>query len=229
MKIESLLEIIEPEIKNFRTNREFKDRPFNYHKEKNNPRNLGTGNFSKVRSTRDPHVVKKSSISTTRGNPELDDAYWDFVNLVLKNKLWENPYFPRFYRKTSIQGEKDTSHHSVEMERLESIEKAPNEDLIPMIRKALNKKGREYVKAKAEEVGGKGALIFAFSTVINSAVYDGNLSLIGDDELAKALKILNLYAKNSSVKIDIHEENIMARRTPVGLQLVITDPFSFKG
>jgi len=226
MRIQTILEIIEPRVKNFQSNREFKTRPFNWHKDKKDPRHLGSGYFSKVRSTNDPHVVKKSSVETTTGNPELDDAYWDYVDLIIKNKLWENPYFPRVYKKTSMRGKEDTGHHSVEMERLESIEKATKDDLLPITRKAFNKKGREKITSDVKEK--KISPITAISRVLDNAVNSGNLSLIKDDELAKALKILNLYAKNSSVGVDIHEENIMARRTPVGIQLVISDPFSFK-
>jgi len=227
MKIQIILELIEPEVKNYNTNKTFKDRPYNYHKEKNDPKVLGSGNFSKVRTTSDPHLVKKSSVETTTGNPEKDDSYWDFIDFLLKNKLWENPYFPRVYKKTSMHGKEDTSHHSVVMEKLEPISNAEHDDLLAIIRKSFNEKGREEIKNRySEERGYK--LPDSIAKILDDAVHRGNLSFIKDEQLEKALKILNLYAKHSKVGVDIHSENIMVRRTPVGLQLVISDPFSFK-
>lgn len=72
MKIQIILELIEPEVKNYNTSKMFKDRPYNYHKEKkkNDPKVLGSGNFSKVRITSDPHLVKKVLFKPLRGNPK---------------------------------------------------------------------------------------------------------------------------------------------------------------
>lgn len=228
MKIQTILELIEPQERNFTTNKMFKDRPWAYHKEKNNPVNLGDGNFSKVRKTKDPHVVKKSSIQAKTGNPEVDDAYWDFVDLILRNKLWENPYFPRIYKKTSLKGANDTGHSSVEMEKLESIENASKDEILPMLRKTLNKTGREYVAKASKSSRKRSAWADSFALVLDMAIETGNVSYIKDEELIKALKILHRHGKKTGALPDLHSENIMGRRTPYGLQLVLADPFSFQ-
>ena len=64
-----------------------------------------------------------------------------------------------------------------------------------------------------------------FSDSINQTLSGTSKGLIKDETLMEALSYLKQFMKSAdNVMYDIHKGNIMYRRTPHGLQLVLNDP-----
>ena len=60
---------------------------------------------------------------------------------------------------------------------------------------------------------------------LKDAVRENNYDNIKDSKLIEALKLIqNIKESHSDFAYDIRAPNIMIRRTPVGNQLVLTDP-----
>ncbi len=69
----------------------------------------------------------------------------------------------------------------------------------------------------------------SISSVIREVIqgYDIKNHVV-DEELIKAADFINHVAKKHKIGNDIHDDNIMLRRSPYGSQVVITDPLSFQ-
>lgn len=229
MKIDSLLEIIEPTVKNKKWRGNFDStKMFKGNKDKN----LGSGNFSTVDSIpNDPHMVKKTS---NLPEEQPDDAYWSYVTEIVNNKLWENPYFPRIYNITKIQDKEGKIMYRGKIEKLVELHDAINnlDDLNSLSRKIVGQELDEekYSNRRIE------ILNEYFAEFIEKYVKLGEPTGIFrdyseqdfDSSFKEACKTLRELGKKHGWKIDIHQWNIMVRRGPHGLQLVFSDPFSFK-
>ena len=76
-------------------------------------------------------------------------------------------------------------------------------------------------------------LVNGAANTLQKRVRYGNMDAIRSERLQEALYTLHkfFYAHNLAnqyrrLYVDIHEDNIMVRRSPHGFTLVITDPFS---
>jgi len=219
MNIVKLLEKIEPIIKNYkRPTTVFKDRASN----DSDPRLIGKGKFSRVKSTGAPDRVKKSSDVVSTGGKN-DDAFWDYVDFIINEKLWKNPYFPKIYKKKTISGGLGTAHHSVEMERLEQLKNVSPKKLYQLAIQV-------FEKQVADDAIKKHGLLNGLAKLIEKAITSGETSFIVDPKLRQATEILHRYKVEKDPKLDITPDNIMVRKygSQDKLNLVIADPFSFK-
>jgi viroplasmin and RNaseH domain-containing protein len=76
----------------------------------------------------------------------------------------------------------------------------------------------QYIK---NELGAKFAILY----IIEKSILRNNYAIIKDEHLIQALQyIKSVKDTNKDFALDLHDENIMIRNTPVGPQLVLTDP-----
>lgn len=201
-----ILEIISPQLSFDRSEKRFqpeKDR---------DSRHIGTGAYARVTQDDDPHMVNRVS----RGDRETRlDAYWVYAKYIMKHELWKNPFFPRFYAMNTKVYASDEKIKSAKMEKLESLQGASEDEGIFLYRKLF---GEEVFAFNREK----------FSDRIEREAE--TLQLVGNSknynkQYLQALKIINQIAKKEKFHIDIWHEDLMFRRGPYGIQLVITDPF----
>lgn len=183
---------------------------------------LKQGYFSKVfhNPVRSPHDVRK--ISQLQHIEDIDGFYF-YMRELYHHSDNSNPYFPRFREITlyTIPGSgKQTSKeiaYSVKMERLYHLDQLSEEETNALGTKIYGPSDRTYI------------LTNIIDTVIQ-LIHDNaqTKSKVVDKHLIAATKFIMRVSKKHNLEIDIHDGNIMVRRTPYGPQLVITDPLSFQ-
>ena len=124
----------------------------------------------------------------------------------------------------------------VKMERLSSISSLRNEELFALVNKTfgldLHDKGYDPNKMDHKKfMEDIGQMVYDYtehSRFSATKNYGINASASeADPNLIKALDIIRGIGEKNKYALDIHYDNVMARRGPHGLHLVITDPFSF--
>jgi hypothetical protein len=205
MKIENILEIIEPEMRTRYTDRNL---PREMPVDRSSEKFVGSGHFSSVKKSHDPHMVVKSS----KNSSTEEDGYWVFVQYILKHKLWENPYFPRLYKNTTVQQRNtENAFKRVTLEKLQSlndfIASDNNELVVALYRKCFGEKIADMVENKS-------LTVYAFSDLIRD-IYNDNLphDYVPDPDLVKALKIIKKIAEKERFLLDLHMGNMMVRNT----------------
>lgn len=241
-----ILEIISTEIPpekafrgNFRSSKVYHDSEDN--SLSSDRKQLGSGHYSTAKANKDPHLITKykKNFSDTEKDP-----YWEYVDMVINNKLWENPYFPRIYKKHTYVDQKNQKLPKVEMEKLDgsaTLNKKEVEYLIEKIVDPSSNLFSENVKSHFPEdkwypynmtriicriimanvIGFKKASVYAEGKEIDID------TRIKDTKLIQAIKALIEFRKyHPTASVDLHTGNVMVRRGPTGVQLVLTDPFS---
>lgn len=209
-----ILEIINPTIKQGNYSGVFRDSNRNHDKD---PGFLGSGNFSVVSQDRsDPHMVTK----TARGTKETEiDGFWIYSQYILKYKLWENPYFPRIYAKKTFTDKTRKSINRAQIEKLTPPSDLNDSEIAFLYRKMF---GEEVDPKKTNHN------VHTLSTRVEEEVVSKSFKNKDkyDSSYVRAVTILHKIAGKHDLIIDIWGDNIMIRRGPHGVQLVITDPFS---
>lgn len=164
----------------------------------------------------DPHLYnKKSHYPSYLEN----DAYFNYINGI-KPYISSNPFFPRVYL---INLEKDPSGKiipSYKMEKLHSIKDFDDESMKGLCRNIFKKLPDTDNKFVPKYAYQKNVL-----QNIEHALESNNYSNIKNKELIQALKIIKkIKESNPKFQYDTSVNNFMIRATPVGPQLVITDP-----
>lgn len=224
MKIQTLLELINPELKMYdMKNKRFdpeasgsrvsrfslsdKDKEAGY---------LGAGKYSTVKTDRDPHFVKKTSRSSGKAK---SDGYWYFIKVVIRNKLWENPYFPRVYEfKKYYKG--DEAHYRVKLESLVDLNDLSKKEIEAVIARMSGNedRGSYYKEENMDHI----------SEIVRAIFWKRTRGLFKnpDPNLLSAMNTLRKINKgNVHLRPDLHKGNIMFRRGPHGVHPVIVDPF----
>lgn len=224
MNINRLIEIIEPQVSRQNYSGTFQGTRKHTDYESDDSMSVdkgmvGRGYFSTVAADKkDPHMVKKYTT-----NFDSDDVFDLYVRFIIKNKLHENPYFPRIYNFKEIQDKKGQTPYKYQIEKLQNITN-------------LDKKEFEFIFDKifgdgffSKYVAGERTeqMAFRLADVVETAAKEDVESKIEDEDFKKATRLIRMFVnskKCDGCRIDLHQNNIMARRTPYGVQLVITDP-----
>lgn len=199
--------------------------------EHSNDRNrLGHGYYSNVYKNKDPHLVTKVSRIPSR-KIEDNDPYWFFIRRLTETKINErNPYFPRVYsikRYSDSDPESETNINEIrnaQIEKLEELDQLTEDEIYTIFQKIRNEKEVDYLRGYPYD---QSKLIhFIPDTIKEDLSSSYLLNDVEDFNYKEAILFLRkLKKENNRISFDIHKGNLMVRRTPYGVQLVITDPF----
>lgn len=167
--------------------------------------NLGGGYDAMVyRDKEDPHMVVK--------NIHFNSKYSYYINqIILRGMSGVNPYVPRVYKKS-----KDDKQYQIE--RLVPLDDLTRKELAYIFNHAF---GFDY--SETDDLDGRASMSKVISDNIRSAVEYG--TEVKSDDLNQVISLIrDIIKKDKTMRNDMRENNIMARRTPYGAQLVITDP-----
>lgn len=241
MNVHKLIEIIEPRVSTRNVSREFGDSDEKSIQKTLRKSRIGSGNFSSVSPDKgDPHMVKKTSHGYMKSDTG-DDAYWAYVDYIIKHKLWENPYFPRLYVQRNAKDPAGQVVRRVQMEKLNKIENLTNDEFKALFRKMFGEDFEDWItrseynhqvnidKPKALVLEEILNLTYDF---IRKGTHDFKLSAHKESEMdsqfIQALTTLHTMYRNDPIfgGLDLEEDNIMIRRSGHGNQLVFTDIFA---
>lgn len=202
------------------------------------PKNfLARGTFSNVTSTKDEHLIQKTSIK----NPTEDrytDAFWDYANEIIKSEIWKsNPYFPRFYSIKEYKTNNVPLYKGI-IEKLESFNKISPDILVGWMNKVFDMdkiqtsefgKTVIYYINNNKDNSNDDNLKYYISALLIKVLRDYNLYLeyIKDKKFIEALGWIKQLSDKLKASHDLHEGNVMFRRGSTGIQLVITDPLVY--
>lgn len=218
MRIEHLLELVEPTLTRKNTNLRFRAG------NDDDDSALGQGNYSTVKNDRsDPHMVRKHHHTPIDGR--VDDGYVDFVNYLIKNKA-QAVNLPRIYDIKEITDRSGQKIYKYQLEKLNSYNDISLEELQALINRSID---AEYeVEDSVNEGGNKRHLLRQFGRDLEKCLLSGDYSRIRDEELIKTLQTIAKYLETKKdAWLDMgNSGNLMFRRGPTGLQLVLADPFA---
>jgi len=228
MRIQTLLELIEPRVKEINVRGRKFDRKTSgdgvsrwaLTSDEEGKGYVGAGQFSTVKKDRDPHFVQKTSRDADMAR---NDGYWYYIKKVIDNNLWENPYFPRVYEfKKFYKG--SNAHYRVKLETLVQMEDLNKPELIAVVSRMIGD-DPEYLGI-IQPYHHENDIMDLIKQIFRR-VWDGKKSDKMDTNFISAMKALKEINKNTNYLYDLHKGNIMARRGPHGVHPVIVDPFSF--
>jgi hypothetical protein len=156
-----------------------------------------------------------------------EDGYFRYLTTILREqRLQGNPYLPKIY-KVKIYRDKDgLFFYILNMEKLYNIRSASEEELEAMVDKAFN----EVPVEEDNYTSKKEALLLSLSNYIEQCIRKDDVKNIKDDDLHDAMVFISEAQRSGRTRgsrhLDIHDGNIMMRRTSVGPQLVLTDPLA---
>lgn len=195
------------------------------------PKNLlGSGAFSSATSTKDEHLVNKTSHAKSRAG-RLRDAFWDYADAIIHQGIWkENPYFPRFYSIKEYKMQ-DGKRYKGQMEKLQSIKNTAPDAILGWLNKTFDieclKSRVYYAHALADNEDLNDYYTTNIVVEIISDI-DSFKECITDEKLIEAIAWLQKQAWAMGMGFDLHSENVMFRNGPYGAQLVFTDPFVYE-
>lgn len=218
MRIEQLLELVEPTLTRKNTNLRFRAG------NDNDDTALGQGNYSTVKNDRnDPHMVRKHH--HTPVDDRVDDGYVDFVNYLIKNKI-QDVNLPRIYDIKEITDPSGQKIYKYQIEKLNSIKDISLKELQALINRSID--ANYHVDTIKNEDTYKRELLRQFGRDLENCLKASDYSRIKDEELIKTLQTIKDYTETKEdTWLDMgNAGNLMFRRGPTGLQLVIADPFA---
>lgn len=175
---------------------------------------LGRGAFSKVRpDPNDPHMVNKQSvIPLGKSHEDKEDGFAGFVRLMLDNDLMDNIHFPKIYKAQRMTDTTGTHRNNYTIEKLEPISGLAREERAALEEHHMNP-GYDEDFSLSERI---------YDSCRSARARDMYIKM---DSLKEACATLDELDDISDFRLDINRDNLMVRRTPHGLQLVISDPF----
>ena len=172
------------------------------------------GYYSMVRPDKtDPHMVRKTPFRPFKG--QTNDAYFTYIKYIVDNKIaQENPYAPRVYKIDKFTDpENGAMKFNIKMEQLVKLSKLEPEQLVTIYEKITGREVQEdYVNS------------YVIADFVDGILTGHHLST--DEQLNDLMKTIWKIKKQYRFSNDLHHGNMMARITPYGPQLVITDPLS---
>jgi hypothetical protein len=205
---------------------------------------LGQGSFaSAFSSKKDPGTVRKvvSHVIDLEG-----DAYFSYIKLISKNnRMQSNRFFPRIFDikvfKTPGDGDTTLYDYGIDMERLWDWNKLTDEDAYIAGKQLYHNFDRlmelDHIRGIPDSVSGRGlpkkrpykrALLRLLRQTFSKHIKgkESKLIEIKDPQFKQAVMLIKGMQQKDrhGMFADIHDGNIMFRRTPQGVQLVLADP-----
>lgn len=175
---------------------------------------LGGGYFSDVYAPAGaPHDVVKINYEVS-----TKDGYHAFIKALIDNERARNSiYFPRIRSVRELQApDADFPYLLVRMERLLPLRALTREEIISL--------AIRHTDITEEDVERQDDYDIAklLSDAINPMYHSPYK--VTDTKLKNAIRWIEEIADKERVFVDLHSDNVMARRTPYGPQLVLSDP-----
>jgi len=206
---------------------------------------LGTGAFASAYRHKDtPHDVTKGS------KAQSDPDGWQvlFTALAKDEDAQANPYSPRYRSINQFKQNDDYAvdpkqSYVVKVEALEPYANLSDKEREMLVNKIFDEHGPDVINHYWEErlrklrvpnprgreqnfPGEKFA--WAIRACLEGDTWEDELRwAIQDKKFLEAIEFLQETAKNANYEFDLHRENMMIRRTSVGVQLVLNDPLGF--
>ena len=197
-----------------------------HYAENPNVTKLGMGAFSTAyQHKHSPHDVVKGSKLTAK--PDGFEAF--FMGLSEHPEMQTNPYFPRFrnINRFKAKGKQQTSY-MVRVETLEKLKVLSNKESEMLFDKIFTDEGKKFVEEKLHKWDLNPKKWSYLTIGLEFLVTDtALLEDVKDEHLLQAMDFLQELSEKYNYDIDLHDENIMIRRTSVGPQLVLNDPLGF--
>lgn len=184
--------------------------------------------FSVVaQSKTDPHMVKKHNHRPMDPDARRRfpvDGFNYYVNQLIDLDVTDNIHFPKIYAVKKINDQSHQFIHTYDTEKLETLNSMSRDELIKLCIESFGED--EDIETYNDSM-----LEYIIAGKIAYSLENNDYGDIVSDELKEALRIIKQIAKSGiktryRYKLDIHEGNIMVRRTPYGPQLVINDPIA---
>ena len=212
-----ILEIVDTKFSSAKYKGRFRDNSEEYFSDK--PNVLGAGLFSKaVHDKKDSHMVRKSHTA-----PDAGDGFVPFAEYLAKSGYMDHPNLPKIYEIRDIEDRAGSRVYSYTIEQLLPYSKFSVKALIPIAEKTF-----KMDAFTEKDLSSSKALTGKFGSILADAVAYGDTRDIIDDNVIVACGVLRNFLKTfdgAATTLDLHSGNLMYRRTPYGLQLVISDPF----
>lgn len=164
-----------------------------------------------------------------------EDGYLAYLMAIFKNnRMASNPYFPRVYDLRIIDHSKSRSmsddEYVAEIEELYSFDDLSPDELNAIGDKIFHDwqgiKDRNYIVDRSSDLSSN--LAVTIQSMLANRSDDEFLSQVRDKHFIQAIAIISNISKKAGGKTgiypDIVTQNLMVRRTPVGPQLVLSDP-----
>lgn len=185
---------------------------------------LGDGAYSVVTNDRsDPHMVRKYGHKPLKPDaPIKRDGFEVFIQYLMDHDEMDNIHFPKVYTNKKITDTTGAHINKFQVERL-----VPGSALSIQERAFIEEQNFEPNVLSAfddsEIIDGMAACVE--NGVVNAA---RGKRTIKSESLLEACRIVREAIKATpGSRTDIHQDNIMFRRTPYGVQLVLNDPITF--
>lgn len=199
---------------------------------------LGVGAFATAyKSKKNPYDVVKGSRATKES-----DGFRAFYDMLAANEdVQSNPYFPRFRAMSKYTGDDDKQSYIARMEPLEKYQSLNKRERKALLYRLFSDHGRDVIAHYYAEHGPNAVpgdyledkelynmevLAWAIRMAVENDMWGDELRWeIEDDQFKQAVEFLQNAAEKTEFDPDLHYNNLMIRRTSVGPQLVINDPF----
>lgn len=178
-----------------------------------------SGMFSTIAKDREPHFVRKYSRNKLRQNQI--DGFKQFVQYLLDTKNTDNPHFPRIYEMKTVRDKEGYRIESYRVEKLIEYTEIEPDILIQYALSLINGFSESDLPyaASAHLV-----LTQSIERAVNKANRPFKDDTLNDACVIVSDAIANLSNEFDRVVNDLHSGNVMYRRTPHGIQVVINDP-----
>lgn len=224
-----------PDFYDYEDNAFYTDDDFRTDNQKNiksdRVKKLGSGAFSTAYQDKDnPHDVMKGSKQQV-----VPDGFQVFFTALEENPdMQSNPYFPRF-RNISRYTSKDhrSGSYMVRVEKLEPLEKLTKKEMPAILRRILDQDGIDQVMERMkgmDSLSWFSAQPYHYITSLAEIMVNHPKRFskhVIDKDFLEAMQFITQVAADWEYYTDLHEGNIMLRRTPYGVQLVFNDPLGF--
>lgn len=199
---------------------------------------IGSGMYSTAFSTKqEPGTVRK----VVAPIDDLEsDAYFQYIQVIAKNdRMLSNPYFPKifnievkqFWRRDFQTGEKLGKEYgfAVDIERLLPYSELSQKEAQMLGNRMFYEferttKPKDRTDSREEQRDYLTALVYRIEAAMEEWTRDEMITTIKDSRFKQAVMLIKNLDKKEEIGLDLHADNIMIRRGPVGPQIVITDP-----
>lgn len=194
-----------------------------------NVKHLGSGSFASAYTHKDrPHDIRRIS------KPAVDpDGYHVYIEALKNNPDHDNPYFPQIHEVTKYQGqgkfEGDKTVLSVKAGRLRRISELRTEEIQAILVRWF---GENYEKILRKVYPLGGAVFrneelseYILPGLIRKIIEEKQFrKKVVDQDLLRAAIFIDKKVLGKGVRTDLGINNLMFRRSPSGIQIVLTDP-----